>query len=273
VSDAVENLYRTYIGLPPTDPDAPKIDTGPFRKRNSYRPAEIVLRQTDPTNFNLEEPFRFIGADGNARWTVPARDVSDLASVPQFLTWLVPRYGRHTLAALLHDHLQDSTIPNPVTSREADDVFRNAMADTAVPLLLRWLMWSAVSARTRVKSGGIGMVATLGWLGLYGLVGCFGLPATVLAVCAGWWPLGTGLLVGGGVLASPFILGALWRKGYRFAVFSALGVVTIGYAALLDVLVYGLYAGLETASRLFQRNPRPIRAEKLKAQQLAASQT
>ena len=263
-SDAVEHLHRSLIGLPTEDEDAPKIETGHFRKRYSYNPAEIVLRQTDATDFALEESFRYIDDDGADRWVVPDTDVTDLASVPAFLTWLVPRYGRHTFAALLHDHLQDSTIDDPVTSAQADEVFRDAMADTGVPLLRRWLMWAAVRARTRKNAGGLGMVATLGWLLVYGVIGCLGFPILVLAVVAGWLSVGPVLAIGAVVFLSPFVLGLAWRRDYRFAVLTALGVLVVGYTALLDVLVYGIYAAFETLSRLFQKHPKPIRASKLK---------
>src|SRR4051812_4204549 len=94
-SGAVERVHRTLIGLPVEHDEAPTLETGPFRKRYSYNPAEIVLRQSDVSDFTLEEPFRVIDDDGADLWIVDG-DVSDLASVPPFLTWLVPRYGKHT---------------------------------------------------------------------------------------------------------------------------------------------------------------------------------
>jgi hypothetical protein len=269
-SGAVAHLHRSLIGLPSTDPDAPKIDTGPFRKRYSYQPAEVVLRQVDPTNFNLEEPFQYLDDDGNPLWVVPATDVTDLASTPGFLTWLVPRYGRHTLAALLHDHLQDQNIDHPVSSAAADTVFRDAMADTGVPLLLRWIMWTAVSARTRKNLGGISMITVILWLGLYGMVGCIGLPALVLAVAAGGLSVGSALGLVALALVSPFVLGLVWWHGYRFAVIAGVTTLFIGYAALLDVVVYGIYAGFETVTRPFQKHPVPIRSRKLEEHQQQA---
>jgi hypothetical protein len=269
-SGAVEHLHRSLIGLASTDPDAPKIDTGPFRKRYSYQPAEVVLRQIDATDFDLEEPFQYLDHAGDPLWIVPASDVTDLASTPWFLTWLVPRYGRHTFAALLHDHLQDPNVPNAVTSAHADEVFRDAMGDTGVPWLLRWVMWAAVSARTRKNAGGISMITVILWMGLYALAGCVGAAALVLAVAAGSLSVGTAGGVALLALLSPFVLGLVWWHGYRFAVLTGVGVLLIGYAALLDVVVYGIYAALETAARPFQRHPKPIRSSKLAEQQQAA---
>jgi hypothetical protein len=38
-------------------------------------------------------------------FTVPAGFVTDFASVPQYMTWLVPKMGTYTKAAILHDAL------------------------------------------------------------------------------------------------------------------------------------------------------------------------
>lgn len=136
--EAVDRIYRIYIGDPPGN--GPKESTAPFSKEYSVRPAEVVVRQVDPARFELREPFKYV--DENRRFVVPMGDISDFASVPAFLTWLVPRYGRHTLAALLHDHLQhhlsnnaetSPTDPERVTSEEADTIFREALQYSRVP--------------------------------------------------------------------------------------------------------------------------------------------
>src|SRR4051812_9891448 len=77
-SEAVERLHRSLIGLPTQHDEAPRLETGPFRKRYSFNPAEIVLRQSDVEDFTLEEPFRMIDDEGGDRWVVDG-DVSDLA--------------------------------------------------------------------------------------------------------------------------------------------------------------------------------------------------
>src|SRR4051794_40845376 len=83
-SEAIAHLHHALIGLPVQHPRAPALETGHFRKRYSYNPAEAVLRQTDATEFHLEEPIRFIDDSGGDRWVVPPGD-TDLASVPFFL--------------------------------------------------------------------------------------------------------------------------------------------------------------------------------------------
>jgi hypothetical protein len=60
----------------------------------------------------------------------PAKPFStDLASVPQIFTWLVPKTGEHLPAALLHDGLvppSAGTYIGPrITRQEADRIFRS----------------------------------------------------------------------------------------------------------------------------------------------------
>lgn len=140
-----------------------------FRKGDTNLDAVYVLRRVDQKNYALQERFRYVepGDDGRT-FTVP-RDVldfrTDLASVPGVLTWLVPKDGTHTPAALLHDALVPSpdrpmdyvarrnddpygpALP-PVDRVEADHIFRTTMAHLGVPFLRRWIMWSAVSVAT-----------------------------------------------------------------------------------------------------------------------------
>ncbi|HEX2241097.1 MAG TPA: DUF1353 domain-containing protein [Actinomycetota bacterium] len=86
---------------------------------------------------------------------------TDLASVPRSLTWLFPRYGKYTKAAVLHDYLCQSFKKPETGSRsllplrdrsDADDVFRHVMAELNVPVLRRLLMWTAVSWATLLTS-------------------------------------------------------------------------------------------------------------------------
>jgi hypothetical protein len=86
-----------------------------------------VIEQVDDTQFRVLVPFKYIDRTGNEH-EVPASDpndpsdVTDLASVPWILRWLVASYGQHTTAALLHDRLvrPGMTLPEGV---ETDPVF------------------------------------------------------------------------------------------------------------------------------------------------------
>jgi hypothetical protein len=90
-------------------------------------PAGIDNRADE--RFILEEPFR-LHRVGQTDIVVKRGDVTDLASVPAFLTWLVPRYGRHTLPALLHDQLVEPGM-DPDEREGADTILRDTMGGPA----------------------------------------------------------------------------------------------------------------------------------------------
>lgn len=91
-------------------------------------------------------------------WTigeVPASMQTDFASVPRVFVWFLPRYGRYTKAAILHDHLWRDLVPaGKLTLLEADGIFRRAMRELRVPFLRRWMMWAAVRWPALLKPGG-----------------------------------------------------------------------------------------------------------------------
>lgn len=115
-------------------------DEGPFTK--------VRWLMLDDLGYELPD-----GVAGDPRFLVaPAHEPgrsTDLASVPKWLWGVIASFGQHTMAALLHDHLCDEarSAGAPASKhlrREADRVFRIAMADLGVPGPRRWLMWAAV---------------------------------------------------------------------------------------------------------------------------------
>ena len=119
-----------------------------------------VLAQVSQKEFEICVPFKYRRTDAEPWTTVPDKPKhkkTDLASVPGFLLWLVPRYGAHTLAALLHDQLVHGNRP------EADTIFRDALGELKVPLIRRWFMWAAVSLATMFDSGWLGKLKVIVW--------------------------------------------------------------------------------------------------------------
>ena len=100
------------------------------------------LAREEGSRWELVEPLTYDGK--HERFVVPARFVTDFASVPRALTWLVPRYGRYTKAAILHDHLWRLCAAGDFSWVDADGIFRRVMRELGVPFLRRWLMWGAV---------------------------------------------------------------------------------------------------------------------------------
>ena len=86
----------------------------------------------------------------------PAPDTStDFASVPRVFVWFLPRYGRYTLAAILHDYLwRERASIGAMEYIDADGTFRRAMRELNVPFLKRWIMWAGVRWAALLKPGG-----------------------------------------------------------------------------------------------------------------------
>ena len=108
-----------------------------------YETTDLTVRRVDASFWELVDPLVYRG--NRDRFVVPAGFRTDFASVPRLVTWLIPRYGAYTLAAILHDWLADEGIHSgAVTAREADGIFRRVMRESGVPVLRRWIMWAGV---------------------------------------------------------------------------------------------------------------------------------
>lgn len=106
---------------------------------------DVVVRElsdADGSRWQLQEPLAYAGK--RETFVVPAGFTTDFASVPQALTWLVPRYGRYTKAAILHDYLWGRCRTGQFDWADADGLLRRSMRELDVPFLRRWLMWGAV---------------------------------------------------------------------------------------------------------------------------------
>lgn len=123
---------------------------------------ELAIREAGTGTWVLTEPLTWTGTQGDT-FIVPAGFVTDFATVPRFLHWLISPYGAYTRAAVLHDWLLvelatwsrhhplhgretwDTSRP-PANSRDTDGIFRTVMRDLGVPWAKRWIMWAAVRA-------------------------------------------------------------------------------------------------------------------------------
>jgi hypothetical protein len=122
---------------------------------------EVDVRQIGEKDWLLLAPIRYVG--NSECFVVPAAFKSDFASVPSAVVWLFPRYGRYTKAAILHDFLWRTGI---VTKVDANGIFRRAMRELDVPVIRRWMMWSAVGLVSAWKNpfqeGKVGFVHAMG---------------------------------------------------------------------------------------------------------------
>ena len=197
---------------------------------------------------------------------------SDLTSVPTLLTWLVPKTGAHLPAALLHDGMVGrkdyvaTAFPpdaDPIDRVDADLVFRRAMRDSYIPLVRRWLVWSAVTLGTiRRGSEGWSRVRHLRYLaaalGTLLTVAVLGTIATLdLLDVVAWLPwMGAGRgfvleLAGGlaGAIVIPLVLGLTWGRFAIAGAMTGIALAVLLHVTALLLAVTGLYQLSERVAR------------------------
>lgn len=76
------------------------------------------------------------------RIVIPGGFITDFASIPSVLWGFVQPFGRHAPAAVVHDYLY--ALQQQGTRKQADFIFRAAMADSGVSFIRRNLMYFAV---------------------------------------------------------------------------------------------------------------------------------
>lgn len=149
----------------------------------------VVVQEVDRgdgSRWQLVEPLTYQGrADP---FVVPTGFETDFASVPRAFTWLIPRYGRYTKAAILHDFLSQRAAAGEFAWVDADGIFRRTMRELGVRLLRRWLMWAAVRLRSIIEfaptslwTQGFGPMMALIVITVFG-VAFLALPAVVVTV-------------------------------------------------------------------------------------------
>jgi hypothetical protein len=69
-----------------------------------FPPDTVVdVEEIDDVKWQLLKEIKYHGASES--FAVPVGQHADFASVPRILIWFLPRYGRYTKAAILHDCL------------------------------------------------------------------------------------------------------------------------------------------------------------------------
>ena len=103
----------------------------------------LVVRRTSDQLWEVVEPLVYRGRRDT--FVVPDGFLTDFASVPRVVVWLIPRFGRYTPAAVLHDWLVTTGLTTGVvSSRDADGLFRRVLRELGVPPVRRRLMWCGV---------------------------------------------------------------------------------------------------------------------------------
>lgn len=112
----------------------------------------VDVQQVDDKIWLLLKEIEYKGAKDS--FQIPIGQYTDFASVPRVFVWFLPRYGRYTKAAILHDYLWQVEVPKGMSRIDADGLFRQAMRQLEVPFLRRWIMWAAVRWASLFKHAG-----------------------------------------------------------------------------------------------------------------------
>lgn len=120
---------------------------------SSFTEPLIVSPLPDGKTWRLVSPFKyFVGYEGSDDIiNVPVNFLTDFASVPRFLWWLLPKWGKYGNAAVIHDWLYKT---HSRSRHDADHVFLEAMKVASCSWLTRHVMFYAVRI--------------FGWLAWYG---------------------------------------------------------------------------------------------------------
>lgn len=107
----------------------------------------IQVRPVDGVRWELLQPLSYEG--GFQTFTIPAGYITDFASVPRVVVWLLPPFGDYTAAAIVHDWLITDILPHKlITSRDVDGIFLRIMRELDVKPRRRWMLWAGVRLGT-----------------------------------------------------------------------------------------------------------------------------
>ncbi len=231
-----------------------QINERQFVVLNTFRYSDEVVENdllTKLVRGGMEEPEARAAID-KARTFVPREDnPTDLASVPRFMRWFEDSYGRHSLAALIHDELITDTVNSGALGSDtlSDRFFREMMRTSGVPWLKRWIMWSAVALRTRWVAGGYRRWSIVLWL-LLSVVGIAATVGSAGALLFDWpWPVsspGWSLVV---ALLMIFVAAPLWGRQWAASLIAAVGALWLVPAAAVTSLAWVVYRVLEWTAR------------------------
>lgn len=153
-----------------------------LRKRaTTVHGIELQVEQVNDEEWRLLRDLVWEG--DSQRFTVTKGFTTNFASVPRPFWWLIPRSGKYTWAAVLHDAIWCDTQKPPgerqVDPWDADGIFRRALKEAGVSQLRRYLMWAAVRLNAVIR-GRFGKKGPIQLVPLALIV----LPATVFLVPA-----------------------------------------------------------------------------------------
>jgi len=105
------------------------------------RPVQLLMHD-DGRHWTVLQELHYLTAAGEMI-VIPAGYVTDFATIPRFLWWLLPPTGRYEYAALVHDRLYGMHNRQRL---ECDRLFLAAMKASGVVFWQRWAIYWGVRA-------------------------------------------------------------------------------------------------------------------------------
>ena len=109
----------------------------------------LLLEDLGDEHFELLQRFRYRVGDesSNEIIDVPRGFITDFASVPRLFWNVIPPYGKHGKAAVVHDYLYGTNgLYGRYSRARCDAIFLEAMAVLGVGVIRRQIMFRAVRA-------------------------------------------------------------------------------------------------------------------------------
>lgn len=218
-------------------------------------PLKLELLSINGTRFRVLQRMAYRSDQYDAPFEFPSNldDFrTDLASVPDLFTWLVPRTGDFLPAAVLHDALLVDDYRGPKVARaDADDIFRIAMDELGTGRVRAWLMWSAVSAATMWHSGRLAQrVAVAGFIGVIVLLGVVASLDLVdiwnvlpwMGERPWWIELLTGIIA---AVVIPAVLALSWGNRWRAGTIAGVSLALLIHVTLVLAALFSFYRFVE----------------------------
>lgn len=265
---AEQSSFMKGLAAPGGDDPSTKVPWGKCFLIDGEEDAPIPLEQMTGKDFTFTGTLEYTGDMGldntnieqekkdEARKLVGTKlGVTDLASIPAFVRWFVGPYGRHTPAALIHDHLIISKDPNGGTLGSdiaSDRYWRYMLKAVGIPWIKRWIMWTATALRTRWAVGGVRQWTVFLWA----VLAAAGITAAIWSSIAlitdsnlpGDTEPGVVFVI---ALVLPIVSSALWGKQYGAGLVAAGAAIWLLPPTVLAAVGYLLYWLIERIIRVF----------------------
>jgi hypothetical protein len=223
--------------------------SGPFRDPDRRPPARLILKQVSDNEFAIQEGFRYEEGDDSVVVGIDDLTKTNLASIPSWLGWFMRRHGRHTAAALMHDHQVGESSGRHVDYADrvaADRRFRLALRASGVPAVRAGLMWTAVTLATRRKETDR-FVLLLSWV------------ATALFGMAllGWGAAQPDWRAIVAAILLPVPAGLFWERQWRAGIIAGYALPVVIFGSLPGIIAYRLYSLIERVYSWWSDEPPP----------------